>query len=114
LAIQYTWSEVLDQNIGALDQLGQDPTALVGLEVEREAPLVAVEHREIEAVDAWDVAKLGARYITAARQFDFDNVGAEPGEDLGATRTGLNVGQVENADAGQRLIHHQFPRKAYV
>src|SRR5713101_7816672 len=61
LAIQYARPEVLDHDIGALNQFGQDLPALLGLEVEREAPLVAVEHREVEAVDARDVAELGAR-----------------------------------------------------
>jgi hypothetical protein len=98
--------EVLEHDIGTLNQFGQDLSALVGLEVEREAPLVAVEHREVEAVDARNVAELGARDIATARQFDLDNVRAEPGQDLGATGTRLNVGEIENADAGQRLIHH--------
>ena len=60
-------AEVLDQDVAALQQLGEDLLALVGLHVEGEAALVAVEHREVEAVDVRQVAQLAAGDVPAAR-----------------------------------------------
>ena len=36
-----------------------------------------------------------------ARVFHFDDLGAEPGERLGAGRTGLELAQVQNTDPGK-------------
>src|ERR1051325_4680635 len=46
--------------IALLDQLREDLLAGLGFRVERDAALVRVQHREVEAVDAGLVAKLAA------------------------------------------------------
>ena len=56
----------VDQDITGLDQLGEDLLACLGLGVEGDAALVAVEHREVEAVHVGDIAELPAGDITAA------------------------------------------------
>ena len=76
------------------------PLAILG--VERDRALVAVQHGEVEAVDARQVAQLAARDV-AARPLDLDHVGAEPGQQLGAGRPGLHMGHVQNADAFERF-----------
>ena len=76
-------AEVLGKDVEPRQQLSKDPLALRGLHVQRDAPLVAVEHREVEAVDSWDVAQLLARDI-AGGSLQFHDVRAQPGEDLRA------------------------------
>ena len=62
-----------------------------------------VEHREIEAVGVRHVAELAARDVADAGPLDLDHIGAEPGEKLRAGRAGLDMGEVEDAHAVERL-----------
>src|SRR3954470_9062218 len=101
--VHHARAEVLDQDVGAVDQLAEDLLALVGLHVEGEAPLVAVEHREVERVHVGQIAQLGAGDVTAARLLDLDDVRSHPGEQLGADRTGLHVRHVDDADSVEGL-----------
>jgi hypothetical protein len=103
VTIEHAGAEILDQHVAALDQVGEDLAAALGLRIEGDAPLVGVEHREVQAVDARDVLQLSARDVSATGQFDFDHVRAKPREDLGADRSRLHVGHVENAHAVERL-----------
>ena len=52
--------------------------------------------------------------IAVLRVLDLDDVGAEPGERLGAGGAGLELGEVENAHAGQAIptVHRRFLRFA--
>ena len=43
----------------------------------------------------------GTTGFAALRIFDLDDLGAEPGERLGAGGPGLELAQVQNADAGK-------------
>ena len=79
------------------------PFRILGVDGDR--ALVRVEHREIEAVHAWNVAQLAARDVALAGAFDLDHVGAEPREQLGARRTRLHVREIENANTVQCLAH---------
>ena len=45
------------------------------------------------------VAQLAAGHVAGAGTLDLDHVGAEPGQQLGAGRAGLNVGEVDDLDA---------------
>ena len=56
------------------------------LGIDRDRALVAVEHREIEAVGALHVAQLAARDVADARPLDLDAVGAHVGQKLRAGR----------------------------
>src|SRR4051795_6803376 len=102
-AVHHARAEVLDQDVGAVDQLAEDLLALVGLHVEGEAPLVAVEHREVEAVHVGQIAQLAAGDVPAAGLLDLDDVGSHPGQELRADRAGLHIRHVHHADALEGL-----------
>ncbi|MGY4369474.1 hypothetical protein ACVW1A_005539 [Bradyrhizobium sp. LB1.3] len=108
-AVEHAGAEVLDQHVALLDQLGEDFLALGVLGVERDRALVVVEHGEIQAVHVRDVLQLATGDVTHARTFHLDHVGAEPGQQLCAGRSGLDVGEVENANALKRLGHRVAP-----
>ena len=57
-AVQYAGAEVLDHHVGGLEQLGEDRLALLALEVQGDAALVAVEHGEVKAVGVRHIAQL--------------------------------------------------------
>ncbi len=61
--------------------------------------LVVVQHREVEAVRIGNVAQLSARCITFTGSLYLDHVGTEPGEQLRAGRSGLDVGEIKDANA---------------
>ena len=65
--------------------------------------LAAVVDGEVDALAAHDGWVL-AGFLTA-EAFDFDDLGAEVGEDHAAARAGLVAGEFENADAGEGLGH---------
>src|SRR6266567_3556897 len=72
------------------------------LAVDRDRALVAVEHREIEAVGTFHVAQLPTRDVTYAGPLDLDAVGAHVAQQLGAGRPRLHVGEVEDSHAIER------------
>ncbi len=98
-AIERARGEVLDQHIAVLDQRFEHGLALRVLGVDRDRALVVVEHREIQAVDAGNVAQLPARDVTFAGTFHLDDVGAEPRQQLRAGRSRLHVSEIQNLDA---------------
>ena len=104
-AVEHAGAEILHQHVAGLDQRGQDFLALRVLGVERDRALVVVEHGEIQAVDVGLVLQLAAGDVAHAGTLDLDHVGAEPGQQLRAGRSRLDVGEIENANALQRLCH---------
>src|SRR5688572_4085215 len=98
-AVERARREVLDQDIAVLHQRLDHRFALRALRVDGDRALVVVQHREIETVHVRDVAELPARDVAFARALDLDDVGAEPGEELRARRSRLDVREVEDADA---------------
>src|SRR3546814_103416 len=102
-AVERAGGEVLDQHVAGLDQLAQHFLALLALGVERDGALVVVEHGEVEAVDIGNVAELAAGGVADARPLDLDHVGPEPGQELRAGRTGLHVGEIQDADTFERF-----------
>ncbi len=79
---------------------------LVSSVIER---LLWFEHGEIQAVHVRDVLQLAAGDVADAGTLDLDHVGAEPCQQLRAGRSGLDVGEVENANALERLGHRVAP-----
>src|SRR5262249_56590229 len=73
--------------------------------VDGDGTLVVIQHREIEAVHLGDILQLPARDVTDARALYLDHVGAEPGQQLRARRARLDVREVEDLYAFQRLTH---------
>ena len=98
-AVERARSEILHEDIAFLDQGLEDRLAFRMLGVDRDRALVAVEHREVQAVRSRNVAQLAARDVPLACAFDLDDVGAQPGEKLRARRTRLHVREVEDANA---------------
>ena len=78
-------------------------------QVDRDAALVRVQHREIEAVGALHVAQLAARDVAAPGHLDLDDLGAHPGQELRRGRRRLDMPQIENAHAFQCLAHVSVP-----
>ena len=84
--------EVLDHDVGLLDQPQERGAARRVLQVERDAALVAVQVLEVGALAR------AARSLAAAlvrRHLDLDDVGAPVGELAHAGRAGAHAGQVE-------------------
>src|SRR3546814_20213058 len=76
---------ILDEDVGALDQIEQDRLALRRLEVDRERTLVAVERQEgdVDPVAA-RAARRGMALPFAGHRFDLDDLGpqiAQPRQD---------------------------------
>jgi len=106
--------EILDQHIALPDQRFQHFLAGRPLGVERHRALVMVEHGEIEAVHARDVAQLATCRIALAGALDLDDIRPEPGQQLGTGGSGLDMGEIENANAFQRLAHTSFLRRFHL
>ena len=104
-AVQRAGAEVLHHHVGLLDQLLQHFLAFLLLRVQGQGALVGVEHREVQRVGIGDVAQLAAGDVAGAGALDLDHVRAEPGQHLGAGRTGLDVGEVDDLEALQRFVH---------
>src|SRR5215468_9959810 len=102
-AVERAGREILHQHVAVLDQPIEDLLALGMLGVDGDRALAAVEHGEIEAVGAFDVAQLAARDVADAGPLDLDHVGAHISEQLRAGRARLHVGEIEDAHAVERL-----------
>ena len=98
-AIQCTGCKVLDKDVAFLDERVQNLFAFWVLGVQRNRSLVVVEHGEVQTVHAGDVAQLAASGVTLTGTLHLDDVGTEPGQQLGTSRPRLNVGKVQNADS---------------
>jgi hypothetical protein len=93
--ILHVGPEVLDDDIGSIGQPSKRFQALLCLEIERQASLVAVQVLKVGA-GAWS-AQLGA----VDGRFDFDDIGTPIGKLPHAGRTGSDAGKIEDPDASQ-------------
>src|SRR5439155_21947868 len=99
-------AEILGDDIAFLDQAAGDFLPLRGLQVDDDAALVAVEQQEEKAVELGIVAVPQlAGAVAALRVLDLDHIGAEPGQHLRARRAGLVMGEIDDANAVERLAH---------
>src|SRR6185295_467692 len=94
-AIEHAGAEILHDDVALLQQIDEHLLAFGALHVHGDRALVAVEHREVEAVGLRHVAQLAARRV-AHRILELDHVGAHPREQLRAGRARLHVRHVEN------------------
>jgi hypothetical protein len=97
--------QVHEQGVGRLHQLTQLRLAFVGGEVDVHAALVAVEACEVHVVLV-DRLRADAAGHVALDGFDLDHVRPEVGQHHGAVRSGEQVPDLEDANAGERSRVH--------
>ncbi|MNS57750.1 hypothetical protein D3C72_906480 [compost metagenome] len=90
-------AEVLHHHVGLQRQLAHQLLALCRLQIDRQALLVAVEHRKVAAARAFQPA----RAVTVYR-FHLDHVGAQIGQRQARGRPHDHVRQFQHLDAAQR------------
>jgi hypothetical protein len=98
-----TGGGVLENEIGARHQAQELRTPGGAVEIENDAALAAIEGMEAEAVQVGRQAGVQWRLVSrpaAARRFDFDHVGAEPGENE-RPKLSARVGQIHDAIRAQ-------------
>ena len=86
-----------------LDEFVEYALALRMLRVDRDRTLVVIEHGEVERIRALHVDQLAARDVADTGTLHLDDVRAEPRQQLRAGRAGLDVREIENLDAVERL-----------
>jgi hypothetical protein len=92
-AVENAETEILHQDVALLEQGDEHLLACRILHVDGYRTLVAVEHREVQAVFVWHVPQLTTRNVPG-RGLELDHVRPEPSHQLGCGRTGLNVSHV--------------------
>src|SRR5690606_28577862 len=92
---------VLYEDIRIADKRTQDLFAPLVLQVERHAALIRVKVNEVEGVGVLPVGGGAPSLLAADGRLDLDDVGAEPGEHLGAGRAGLELREVHDANPMQ-------------
>ena len=93
-------AEVLDHDVGLLEQLLEDLAVGVALEVEGDAFLAAVDRGEIGRL-AVDEGTVGTGVVATLGRFDLDHPGAHLGHQQGAVGSGQDAGEVDDDDARQ-------------
>src|SRR5437879_4022175 len=96
--VEHPGSEILHDDVALPQEVDEHRLAFSALHVDHDRALVAVEHREVQAVCIRHVAQLAARSV-ALRRLELDHVGTQPCQQLGAGRARLHVGHVEDADS---------------
>jgi len=85
-AVEGARSEVFDQHVGVADEPFENSLAFRRLGIEGQRPFIAIQHRKVERVEIRHVAQLIARNVSDAGPFHFQDIGAEPGQQLRARR----------------------------
>ncbi len=106
-ASEATGPEVLDDHVGAGEEASKNGRAIGLLEVEPDAPLVAVDGEVIGSgsraiglvADPW---RSPAARRVALRRLDLDDVGPEVGQQHRAVGPGENRRAVDDAETGER------------
>jgi hypothetical protein len=110
---EHAGAEVLDQHVGAVDQLQQDVAVGVGLEVERHGLLVAVRREEVRrlplALRPDEGRPPPAGVVAVSRSLDLHHPGAEVAEHHRGVRPREGPGQVDDEDAVQGTGHDPHP-----
>ena len=92
--------EVLDHDVGALSELPRNATSFRVPEVEANALLVAVQHREARALAVDHDAHVAL--VVAARGLDLHHSRAEVAEHRGAVRPGQHAREIEDQQPFQQ------------
>jgi hypothetical protein len=97
---------VLDHDVALLQQLAHDLEAARRLEVHRQGLLVGVELVEVPGIGVRLAPLQTAPGIAEPRVLDLHHLGTEPGQGLGAGWPGLELGEVDDANAFQTVKLH--------
>ena len=92
--------EVLDQHVRRVDQTAEHVGAGVGLQIDGEALLAAVQ-AEKEGAPPVPERRPGAGVVALGRLLDLDDLGAHVAEHHRAVGTGEDARQVEHPESGQ-------------
>ncbi len=110
--LRHAGQEVLDDHVGAARELEGQPGAVGLLEIDRDAPLVAVDRRERGAHLA--VAAQRAQVVATAGPLQLDHVGAQVAQEGRAVGPGDDAGEIEDPDAlehgGPGMVPWRRPR----
>ncbi len=88
---------VFQNDVGGLRQAMEQRASFVGLQIDRQAALVAIEGRKESGGKAVEPAG-----VIAGHGLDLDHVGAEIGEDEPRRRAHDGMAELEHANAGKR------------
>src|SRR5439155_12338976 len=97
--------ELVDQYITDARQPPNDLLASGGLEIDREALLIAVGTEIIGTLPTNKRRSPGAGVIARARPFYLDHLSSEVAEEHGTERPGQDAGEIENAKTCERRRH---------
>ena len=94
---------VLGRDVGLFQHLLDDLEPLRGLQIDRDRLLVDVELAEIPGIVIGLAGPQAPSGIAAPRVLDFHHLGAEPRQHLGAGRPRLELREIDDFDALQKL-----------
>jgi hypothetical protein len=106
-SVQHTGPEVLEQDVGPAHHLLERLPALVGLQVQRDRPLVAIRRQEVGGF-AFGVLGLdegrppGPGVVPTLGALHLDDVGTEVAQHHGRVGAGERPRQIDDHGAGQR------------
>ena len=100
-ALHDAWAVVLDEHVRAFGKPQQGNAAGRLLEIKRDAALVAIDAREIDARAAGEGGDTAGK-IAFARHLDLGDLGAERAEHPGAIRASQHVRKIEHPNACER------------
>ena len=103
-AFDGTGPQVLHDDVGVHRQALEQRAAALALQIQGHPFLVGVQEEEEPGVLVGVLGEPAARRLAAGR-LDLDHLGAQPRQRLGAARTGLPQGQVQDADPIERSSH---------
>lgn len=101
-SLQIAGCAILDEDVGPVHQLLEEPAPRLACEIEGDGALARVEvEEERAALRVWDVVAEGtspARGIAAVRGLQLDDVGTEIGEQLCAVGSGHHLAEFEHSE----------------
>ena len=102
-------AEVLDHDVGGVNQLPENLAAGVALEIQGKAALVPVDTQVVGADVVDERWSPGARVVPLAWLLDLDHLGAHVAQQHGAVGPGHDPGQIDDTNSVQRLHAHAPP-----
>ncbi len=112
-ALDRAGRHVFDRDIGLLQHFLDDVEPLGRFQIDRQRLLVDVELVEVPGIVVGLAGAQPAAGIAPSRVLDLDHLGAEPGQHLGRGRARLELGEIDDLDALQKvevlgLVAHRF------